>query len=129
MIKGLADLLLLAHTDGDNQRIDDAERRNQRVNKGCHIALGEQRIVCRLAQRRQLAVGQGNDRRTGFFGLLKCFERALGIALEADTEHDIAFAYTQNLLKNLTDAVGVNQLDIIEHQIEIEADEAGQRCR
>lgn len=78
MIKGLADLLLLAHTDGDNQRIDNAERCNQRVNKGCHIALGEQRIVCGLAQWRQLAVGQRDNRRTGFLE----YSNALSVRLE-----------------------------------------------
>lgn len=78
MIKGLADFLLLAHADGDNQRVDDAERCDQRIDKRSHVALCEQRIICRLAQRRQLAVCQRDDRRAGLFE----YSSALSVRLE-----------------------------------------------
>ena len=44
--KGCGNLGLLLFTNGNNQRVDDGKRCHKRVNKGRHLALCKQQVVC-----------------------------------------------------------------------------------
>lgn len=59
--KRIGKLVLFCTRQRNDKGIDNAERRNERVDKRSHIRTGCQQIVCELRDRRDIAVGERYD--------------------------------------------------------------------
>ena len=76
---------------GDNQRIDDTQRSDKRINNRCHTASCQQKVIRGLCNRRISAVAYTNHFSFSVYGKLKCCGNVLGITGKGNTNHNIIF--------------------------------------
>ena len=109
--------LLVGH--GQNECVEHAHGRRQRVDERDHLAAHEQRIAGHLVDGRHLAVRHADDRRAAVARKLDGLERKLTVAREADTDDHIAFGDAEELVERAGRAA-VDQSDVVEDQAEVE---------
>ena len=124
----MSHLILLFHAQCHNQRIDDRKRCHQRIYNGCHITVCNQIAGGIQIHRRMHTVCDRDHFRTSIVGKFKCLQCTHGISRKADSDDHIVLVNAHHLFKQLTGAVGGEQMHIVKHQIQIKPKEAGQRC-
>ena len=117
MLEGIRNVLMPLLTDRHDECVDQTQRRDQRIHKGNHIALGGQGNVCLGRNGRKLTVRDGNDGGTSVSGIVHRLDRTAGVAREADTDDYIVLVHTQDLLKYLADGVGAYLTDIVKNKV------------
>ena len=60
-VEGFFERQAFLASDGDDERIDDAERCDKRIDKGGHIASGKQLDIRKRGDGSDIAVGEGDN--------------------------------------------------------------------
>ncbi|CAN4020194.1 ribonuclease HI, partial [Dysosmobacter welbionis] len=105
---------------GDQQRVDEGQRRHHGVHKGDHLTGSQQSSLRHLVDGGQLIVCNSHDGSPPVLGKLHCVHSDLGVPREADGDHHIPGADPQQLLEDLPCGVGLHQRHVLGQQVQVE---------
>ena len=117
----------VARADRHDERVDHAQRCDERIQERDHLTFRIQANVRDLIERRDLAVRQTEAACTAVACKLHGADRALGIAREADADDEVALTDAQQLLVDLARGDLFDDSDVIEQELKIDRQKIRQR--
>ena len=122
----LAEFVLPSEAEGDDQRVDDRQRRGHRVHERGHVRPRGQADAARRVDRGHRAVGQADDLRAARLREAHRFKRARRIAREADAKEQIALVDAADLFKHVAARLG-NHAHVVKDKVEVIREELRNR--